>query len=213
MGRFGTMMMEVEGDQLKPGFRTREWLPDMDLNHDKQIQSLLCYRYTIGQDGDSRLRMAGKESRREREVCLSGAHLECTAGGRSNYSKARPHPNLLPQGEGEEWIIASRGSYRLTVRTSCAWLSGRKNRILLRRFLINTQLQVGAGDFGQNLNRFQRFDRRDIQNLRGPAEPREKPLKRFSEGRAEITQLKLGVNERVAGITQLKLGFNEKGNC
>jgi len=27
------------------------WLPDMDLNHDKQIQSLLCYRYTIGQGG------------------------------------------------------------------------------------------------------------------------------------------------------------------
>ena len=23
----------------------------MDLNHDKQIQSLLCYRYTIGQSG------------------------------------------------------------------------------------------------------------------------------------------------------------------
>lgn len=23
----------------------------MDLNHDKQIQSLLCYRYTIGQNG------------------------------------------------------------------------------------------------------------------------------------------------------------------
>ncbi len=29
----------------------RGWLPDMDLNHDKQIQSLLCYRYTIGQAG------------------------------------------------------------------------------------------------------------------------------------------------------------------
>ena len=29
------------------------WLPDMDLNHDKQIQSLLCYRYTIGQAGVS----------------------------------------------------------------------------------------------------------------------------------------------------------------
>src|SRR6266542_2930494 len=28
-----------------------DWLPDMDLNHDKQIQSLLCYRYTIGQAG------------------------------------------------------------------------------------------------------------------------------------------------------------------
>jgi hypothetical protein len=30
------------------------WLPDMDLNHDKQIQSLLCYRYTIGQAGASK---------------------------------------------------------------------------------------------------------------------------------------------------------------
>ena len=30
------------------------WLPDMDLNHDKQIQSLLCYRYTIGQAGACR---------------------------------------------------------------------------------------------------------------------------------------------------------------
>jgi hypothetical protein len=27
------------------------WLPDLDLNQDKQIQSLLCYRYTIGQPG------------------------------------------------------------------------------------------------------------------------------------------------------------------
>jgi hypothetical protein len=27
------------------------WLPDMDLNHDKQIQSLLCYHYTIGHPG------------------------------------------------------------------------------------------------------------------------------------------------------------------
>ncbi len=30
-----------------------KWLPDMDLNHDKQIQSLLCYRYTIGHAGAS----------------------------------------------------------------------------------------------------------------------------------------------------------------
>ena len=35
------------------------WLPDMDLNHDKQIQSLLCYRYTIGQCGA------------DRRICLS----------------------------------------------------------------------------------------------------------------------------------------------
>ena len=33
----------------------RKWLPDMDLNHDKQIQSLLCYRYTIGQIGASKV--------------------------------------------------------------------------------------------------------------------------------------------------------------
>ena len=32
-------------------FTLESWLPDMDLNHDKQIQSLLCYRYTIGQAG------------------------------------------------------------------------------------------------------------------------------------------------------------------
>ena len=32
----------------------KAWLPDMDLNHDKQIQSLLCYRYTIGQAGAAR---------------------------------------------------------------------------------------------------------------------------------------------------------------
>ena len=34
-----------------PHSELRSWLPDMDLNHDKQIQSLLCYRYTIGQAG------------------------------------------------------------------------------------------------------------------------------------------------------------------
>ena len=39
------------------------WLPDMDLNHDKQIQSLLCYRYTIGQDGTAKLNTLNKESR------------------------------------------------------------------------------------------------------------------------------------------------------
>ena len=41
-----------------------KWLPDMDLNHDKQIQSLLCYRYTIGQAGaSSRLKNFVSESR------------------------------------------------------------------------------------------------------------------------------------------------------
>jgi hypothetical protein len=38
------------------------WLPDMDLNHDKQIQSLLCYRYTIGQAQLFRLNGLAAES-------------------------------------------------------------------------------------------------------------------------------------------------------
>ena len=37
--------------RVLPYFNLGSWLPDMDLNHDKQIQSLLCYRYTIGQAG------------------------------------------------------------------------------------------------------------------------------------------------------------------
>ena len=39
------------------------WLPDMDLNHDKQIQSLLCYRYTIGQGNVVKLEHFRIESR------------------------------------------------------------------------------------------------------------------------------------------------------
>ena len=41
----------------------KSWLPDMDLNHDKQIQSLLCYRYTIGQAGAAtNLKISRQES-------------------------------------------------------------------------------------------------------------------------------------------------------
>ena len=43
----------------------RKWLPDMDLNHDKQIQSLLCYRYTIGQTSGSKVKFPSSESRIE----------------------------------------------------------------------------------------------------------------------------------------------------
>src|SRR6266536_2306555 len=56
------------------------WLPDMDLNHDKQIQSLLCYRYTIGQAGElerlkslmsqsSRQTSAGLQEQRDVDAC------------------------------------------------------------------------------------------------------------------------------------------------
>ena len=48
----------------KSKIENEEWLPDMDLNHDKQIQSLLCYRYTIGQAGAlARLNALRQESR------------------------------------------------------------------------------------------------------------------------------------------------------
>ena len=47
-----------------PHSALENWLPDMDLNHDKQIQSLLCYRYTIGQAGASdRLKGFASQSR------------------------------------------------------------------------------------------------------------------------------------------------------
>ena len=34
----------------------------MDLNHDKQIQSLLCYRYTIGQTIAFKVELCRRES-------------------------------------------------------------------------------------------------------------------------------------------------------
>ncbi len=43
--------------------RVKGWLPDMDLNHDKQIQSLLCYRYTIGQIAAPKVNSRRGESR------------------------------------------------------------------------------------------------------------------------------------------------------
>ena len=44
-------MKFVNSARRTPHAAFEGWLPDMDLNHDKQIQSLLCYRYTIGQAG------------------------------------------------------------------------------------------------------------------------------------------------------------------
>jgi hypothetical protein len=50
-----------------------EWLPDMDLNHDKQIQSLLCYRYTIGQAGAlEKLKGLMSQSSRQTSAELQG---------------------------------------------------------------------------------------------------------------------------------------------
>ncbi len=49
------------------GRHQMKWLPDMDLNHDKQIQSLLCYRYTIGQTSSYRVKPCRRESRLARD--------------------------------------------------------------------------------------------------------------------------------------------------
>src|SRR5208282_1476829 len=69
-------------------FALVNWLPDMDLNHDKQIQSLLCYRYTIGQAGASdRLKGFVRQSSKQTAV--------------ESVFDARPHPGPLPRGEGE----------------------------------------------------------------------------------------------------------------
>jgi hypothetical protein len=60
-----------------------KWLPDMDLNHDKQIQSLLCYRYTIGQtEASGKLKnFAGQSSGQTAEIPLN--------------IYARPHPGPM----------------------------------------------------------------------------------------------------------------------
>ncbi len=50
------------GRMGKIGRNHVKWLPDMDLNHDKQIQSLLCYRYTIGQCTGMNVRVFIQES-------------------------------------------------------------------------------------------------------------------------------------------------------
>jgi hypothetical protein len=59
-------LAEVKRVNRKSKIENAKWLPDMDLNHDKQIQSLLCYRYTIGQTSVSKVGVPPPESRFER---------------------------------------------------------------------------------------------------------------------------------------------------
>ena len=81
------------------------WLPDMDLNHDKQIQSLLCYRYTIGQAGAcDRLKGFIHQSSRQTSSVLT----------ESKDIYARPHPGPLPRGEGEVICVV-----HILVRCGC----------------------------------------------------------------------------------------------
>ena len=62
------------------------WLPDMDLNHDKQIQSLLCYRYTIGQTCAHKVGPGRRESRLGKAVWRLGA-ISGVAPGKPPQSK------------------------------------------------------------------------------------------------------------------------------
>ena len=73
-------------------FAAGNWLPDMDLNHDKQIQSLLCYRYTIGQTSASKLKPAVMESRLQRTGVWGTDHpgVRKAAGERLSQNPAYP---------------------------------------------------------------------------------------------------------------------------
>src|SRR2546426_4628686 len=65
------------------------WLPNMDLNHDKQIQSLLCYHYTI-----RHARCGNQSSHFSPPVKLKRAHAKRTVSPLT--------PALSPlRGEGE----------------------------------------------------------------------------------------------------------------
>ena len=72
-----------------------EWLPDMDLNHDKQIQSLLCYRYTIGQVGAcDRLNAFAAQSSRQTAV----PEGQKTVAHGFNRGSGRPNNFKAPEG-------------------------------------------------------------------------------------------------------------------
>ena len=101
-----------------PSSALEGWLPDMDLNHDKQIQSLLCYRYTIGQAGaleklkslmnqSSRQTSARLQEQRDADACPGHAvpkgqvtiAQRFNAGLEANGSrvpKGRPRANYKP---------------------------------------------------------------------------------------------------------------------
>ena len=75
------------------------WLPDMDLNHDKQIQSLLCYRYTIGQtDALERLKSLMNQSSRQ------------TFTGLKAQRDADANPDLTLRDKGTRHGIVNRKS-------------------------------------------------------------------------------------------------------
>src|SRR5882724_10390657 len=80
----------------------KTWLPDMDLNHDKQIQSLLCYRYTIGQGGASgKLKSFEIQSSWQTGLVILSDNVYARPHPPSLRSYGGTGPCPLPRGEGE----------------------------------------------------------------------------------------------------------------
>ncbi len=75
-----------------------KWLPDMDLNHDKQIQSLLCYRYTIGQSRFLKVGNSPGESSRAEQLddWIIGLVDYCPEGARRLLASPLIHHSINP---------------------------------------------------------------------------------------------------------------------
>ena len=120
-----------------------KWLPDMDLNHDKQIQSLLCYRYTIGQtDASKNLKTLSPESSRQTLAWLTRAHPETATAG----PRTVPVRSSIAGGKAQECSrplrpsdVQRAGTARAPVGVSrCARLTlnlSRRDRGTLHRFV------------------------------------------------------------------------------
>ena len=70
--------------------QVQQWLPDMDLNHDKQIQSLLCYRYTIGQTRACKVEFPSNESRTLQSGSARGWIRDAVAADVTRRNQAQP---------------------------------------------------------------------------------------------------------------------------
>ena len=93
------------------------WLPDMDLNHDKVIQSHLCYRYTIGQAGASgKLMSFTVQSRRE----TGRAGLNLDGGDRSPLSDRQPCLPVSKRGRARALEIKMHARLSLRAKGKCA---------------------------------------------------------------------------------------------
>src|SRR5204863_5524129 len=91
-----------------------EWLPDMDLNHDKQIQSLLCYRYTIGQTGACKLIGPVLQSRRIQRFNGSRARLIAATGAPVSDPARSKVPRQQAGSETGAPVVVSSNSWRVT---------------------------------------------------------------------------------------------------